>query len=172
MKFSLTLFALAFCLHVDSASGRWRRFKEGKFIIGGLFPVTQGPQCNIVRSEGILLAEAFVYILNNTSLSSDTTLGYDIRDSCSSPVFVVKEVQDILAAEKDDKSSENCSLTKTGKNCGVLAIVGPDFSSSAIVTSGILSAYGIPQVGTFSRVFYVKFDIPLLKIIAVFDMFW
>ena len=80
MRVSLALFVLAFCLQADSAIGRWRRFKEGNFIIGGLFPITEGPECNKVRSEGLLLAEAFFYAINNDSVYSDAVLGYDIRD--------------------------------------------------------------------------------------------
>lgn len=150
MKFAVVLLVFALYLPVISSVGRWRRFKDGKFIIGALFPVTQGPECKVVRGEGLLLAEALVYAfnLNNFGASpSDVTIGYDIRDSCSSPVLALREVLDILAAEKHGMSVGNCSLTHTGESCGVIAVVGPDFSSSTMVTSGLLSAYGIPQVG-------------------------
>ena len=149
MKFAVVLLVLAFYLPVNSSIGRWRRFKDGRFIIGALFPVTQGPECKVVRGEGLLLAEALAYIINVKNfgaLSSDATIGYDIRDSCSSPAFALKEVLDILTAEKDGMSGGNCSQTRTGESCGVIAVVGPDFSKSTMVTNGLLSAYGIPQV--------------------------
>ena len=151
MGVSLALVVVVFCLQAHSAAGRWRRFKEGKFIVGGLFPITEGPECTKVRSEGLMLAEAFVYTINNDSLYSDAVLGYDIRDSCSSPVVSVKEVQDFLRNENDEKSFVNCSMKNASKQCGVLAFVGPDLSGNAVVTSGILSAYGVPQVRKLSR---------------------
>ena len=147
MKIAVAFFVFAFNLHVNTTFARWRRFKDGKFIIGALFPVTQGPECKAVRGEGLLLAEALVYTVNSSgALPSGATLGYDIRDSCSSPAIALKEVLDILAVNKDGVSSGNCSLTQTN-SFGVVAIVGPDFSNSSMVTSGLLSAYGIPQVG-------------------------
>ena len=150
MKIAVVLLVFAFYLPVNSSIGRWRRFKDGKFIIGALFPVTQGPECKVVRGEGVLLAEALVYAFNVNNfgtLPSDVAIGYDIRDSCSSPALALKELLDILAAEEHGRSVGNCSLTRTGESCGVIAVVGPDFSKSTMVTSGLLSAYGIPQVG-------------------------
>ena len=149
MKITVVLFAFAFYLHINTTFARWRRFKDDKFIIGAIFPVTQGPECKVVRGEGLLLAEALVYTINRgyTALFSDATLGYDIRDSCSSPAIALKEVLDILAGAKDGVSWGNCSVAQTNKSCGVVAFVGPDYSNSAMVTSGLLSAYGIPQVG-------------------------
>lgn len=146
MKFAVVLFVFSFFVLVNSSIGRWRRFKGGKFIIGALFPVTQDPECKVVRGEGLLLAEALVYTIKFGALSSDVTIGYDIRDTCSSPAFALREVLDILAATKDGVSVGNCSVTQTGESCGVIAVVGPDFSNSTMVTSGLLSAYGIPQV--------------------------
>lgn len=146
MKFAVVLFVFSFFVLVNSSVGRWRRFKDGKFIIGALFPVTQDPECKVVRGEGLLLAEALVYTINFGALSSDVTIGYDIRDTCSSPAFALREVVDILGATKDGVSVGNCSVTHTGESCGVIAFVGPDFSNSTMVTSGLLSAYGIPQV--------------------------
>lgn len=151
MKIAVVFFVFAFYLRVNTTCARWRRFKDGKFIIGALFPVTQGPECKVVRGEGLLYAEALVYTINmnsNGALSNGNTLGYDIRDSCSSPAIALKEVMDILATGKDGASSGNFSETQpAGNSCGVVAFVGPDFSNSAMVTSGLLSAYGIPQVG-------------------------
>ena len=149
MKIAVVLLVFAFYLPVNSSIGRWRRFKDGKFIIGALVPVTQGRECNIVRGEGLLLAEALVYaidVYNFGALPNDVTIGYDIRDSCSSPALALKEVLDILAVEKDSMSVGNCSVTHIGESCGVIAVVGPDFTKSTMVTSGLLSAYGIPQV--------------------------
>ena len=150
MKIAVVLLAFASYLPVNSSIGRWRRFKGGKFIIGALFPITQGPECKVVRGEGLLLAEALVYafnLYNFGALPSDVTIGYDIRDTCSSPALALKEVLDILATEKDGMSVGNCSVTHSGGSCGVIAVVGPDFSNSTLLTSGLLSAYGIPQVG-------------------------
>lgn len=164
MKIAVILLVFAFNLPVNTSIARWRRFKDGKFIIGALFPVTQGPECKVVRGEGLLLAEALVYTMNNVNnfgaLPSDVTVGYDIRDSCSSPAFALKEVLDILAAEKDGVSLGNCSVTHTGESCGVIAVVGPDFSNSTMVTSGLLSAYGIPQVGMKAARFFFHVNRP------------
>ena len=151
MKIAVVLLVFAFYLPANSSIGRWRRFKDGKVIIGALFPVTQGPECKVVRGEGLLLAESLVYafnLYNFGALPNDVTIGYDIRDTCSSPAMALKEVLDILAAEKDSMSVGNCSVTHSSGSCGVIAVVGPDFSNSTMVTSGLLSAYGIPQVGS------------------------
>lgn len=161
MKIAVVLFVFAFYLRVNNTFARWRRFKDGKFIIGALFPVTQGPECKVVRGEGLLHVEALVYTINinsNGALSNGNNLGYDIRDSCSSPAIALKEALDILATGKDGAWSGNCSETQpAGKSCGVVAFVGPDFSNSAMVTSGLLSAYGIPQVGLqLCALFYTK----------------
>lgn len=152
--FVLTLLLIASSLCVGTTFARrirWRRFQDGTFIVGALFPITQGPRCDTVREEGVLLAEAFVdtvkaNVQNNGSLPLGVTIGYDVRDSCSSPAEALKELLDILG-NNDGFARKNCSLAQAGRSCGVIAIVGPDLSSSAMVTSGVLSAYGIPQVG-------------------------
>ena len=127
---------------------RWRRFKAGKFIIGALFPVTRGRNCDIVQEEGLFLVEAFVYKVtevNRGSLPSDELIGYDIRDTCSDPNITVEEVLDILS-ERNNVPWMNCSLRKAAINCGVVAFVGPELNSSVLSASEILSALGIPQV--------------------------
>ena len=159
--FVVPLFLLFCCLCTKTTLSRlakWRRFHDGKFIVGALFPITQGPNCDTVREEGLILAEVFARTVlnqNNGPLSQGPAIGYDIRDTCSSPVETLKEMMDIL--EKNDRlSSKNCSLTQGGNRCGVVAVVGPDLSSGAMVTSGVLSAYGIPQVRLkFARLFYM-----------------
>ena len=127
---------------------RWRRFKEGKFIIGALFPVTRGTHCDILQEEGLFLVEAFVYKvteLNRGALPSDELMGYDIRDTCSDPNIAVQEVLDILR-RRNNVPWLNCSLRKAAINCGVVAFVGPELNNSVVSTSRILSALGIPQV--------------------------
>lgn len=173
MKIAVVLLVFAFYLPVNSSIGRWRRFKDGKFIIGTLVPVTQGPECKVVRGEGLLLAEALVHAVNvhNFGASpSDVTIGYDIRDSCSSPALASKEVLDILAAEQDGVSVGNCSVTLTGESCGVIAVVGPDFSNSTMATSGLLSAYGIPQVGAERCTFQFRVNLHHSLLCVVNDM--
>ena len=147
----VALLTVVLCLRVETTFARrwrWRRFQEGTFIVGALFPITEGPDCETIREESLLLVEAFVHTVNtknNNSLYSGTTIGYDVRDTCSSPGVALKELLDILGGKKGI-ASKNCSFTQAGKSCGVIAIVGPELSSSAIATSGLLSAYGIPQV--------------------------
>lgn len=157
------IFLLVCCFWVETyfaRRARWRRFQDGRFIVGGLFPITQGPHCDIVREEGLLLAEAFIHRVNerkNGSLSSGVAIGYDVRDTCSNPGIALKELLDILG-KNDGLSWKNCSLSQRGEKCGVIAVVGPDLSRSAMVTSGVLSAYGIPQVSlNFVRLSYLKF---------------
>ena len=151
MNIFARIFLLVCCFWAESylaRRARWRRFQDGRFIIGALFPITQGPRCDIVREEGLLLAEAFIHQVSerkNGSLSSGATIGYDVRDTCSNPGYALKELLDILG-ENDDLSWKNCSLTQHGESCGVVAVVGPDLRRCAMVTGGVLSAYGIPQV--------------------------
>lgn len=151
MVFLARALLLLCCFWVETSSARrarWRRFQDGKFIIGALFPITRGPGCAIVLEQGLLLAEAFIYKLNahrNGSLSSGAAIGYDLRDTCSNPAGALKEVLDILR-ENGGFSRKNCSLTQAGKSCGLVAVVGPDLSGTAVVTSGVLSAYRVPQV--------------------------
>ncbi|XP_068737150.1 extracellular calcium-sensing receptor-like [Montipora capricornis] len=140
------------CIWVEitvNSQVRWRRFQEGNFILGALFPITRGHDCGIVREEGLFLVEAFVFKVeacNRGFHSSGGTIGYDIRDTCSNPKVAVREVLDMLS-KNNGRSWKNCgSATKGGTNCGVIAIVGPDLSSGALGTSSILSAYGIPQI--------------------------
>ena len=151
------------CIWVEitvNSQVRWRRYQEGNFILGALFPITRGHDCGIVREEGLFLVEAFVFKVeacNRGFLSSGGTIGYDIRDTCSNPKVAVREVLDMLS-KNNGRSWKNCSPTKGGTNCGVIAIVGPDLSSGALGTSSILSAYGIPQVRKFVFLVYVEFS--------------
>ena len=62
---------------------RWRRFQDSYFIVGALFPITEGPRCDIVREEGLLLVEAFVHTVNaknNESIFTGCFIGFDFRE--------------------------------------------------------------------------------------------
>ena len=145
------LFAVVSSLSVEATSSlrsRWRRFQDGYFVIGALFPITEGPRCDIVREEGLLLVEAFVHTVNaknNESIFPGGSIGYDIRDTCSIPAVALRELLDILG-KSDGSSWKNCSLSKAGNSCGVIAVVGPQSSKSALAISPLLSMYGVPQV--------------------------
>ena len=154
MKIAVKCFAviISLCCHVTRA--RWRRFQEGDFLIGALFPVTTGSDCSVVQSEGLALVEAFVFAVDkinankSRSLVSDVSLGYDIRDSCASTTVAMNEVVSILGLEHG-MAPKICSLNgaaKQTKNCGVIAVVGPDSSPGVMATSGVLSAFEVPQV--------------------------
>lgn len=145
------LFAVVSCLSVETTfnlRSRWRRFQDSYFIVGALFPITEGPRCDIVREEGLLLVEAFVHTVNaknNESSFPGGSIGYDIRDTCSIPAVALRELLDILG-KSEGSSWKNCSLSKAGNSCGVIAVVGPQSSKSALAISPLLSMYGVPQV--------------------------
>ena len=145
------LFAVVSSLSVEttfSLRSRWRRFQDGYFVIGALFPITEGPRCDIVREEGLVLVEAFVHTVNaknNESIFPGGSIGYDIRDTCSIPAVALRELLDILG-KSEGSSWKNCTLSRAGNSCGVIAVVGPQSSKSALAISPLLSMYGVPQV--------------------------
>lgn len=145
------LFAVVSSLSVEttfSLRSRWRRFQDGYFVIGALFPITEGPRCDIVREEGLVLVEAFAHTVNaknNESIFPGGSIGYDIRDTCSIPAVALRELLDILG-KSEGSSWKNCSLSRAGNSCGVIAVVGPQSSKSALAISPLLSMYGVPQV--------------------------
>lgn len=125
----------------------WRRFKDGDYIVGALFPVTTGSNCSVLNEASVDLVEAFIYALNKVNtdhiLLPNTSLGYEILDTCSDTSVALRQVVTLLAK----KESANRSVTRKKKD--VVAIIGPASSDSALITAGVLSTYNIPQASKF-----------------------
>lgn len=110
-----------------------------------MFLIIRGYDCGIVWEEGFFFVEVFVFkveVCNCGFFFFGGIIGYDIRDICFNFKVVVREVLDMFS-KNNGCFWKNCFLIKGGINCGVIVIVGLDFSSGVLGISLILSVYGI-----------------------------
>ena len=109
---------------ITTPDGRVRGIKNitgADFIFGGLFPVRSlesgSIQCGELRKErGIERMEAMLYAIddinNRTDILNGYTIGYDLRDTCSSQTVGVEEALDILVRGGVLRDIEESSITE------------------------------------------------------------
>ena len=144
------LFQLCFLvLHVAEMGihgAWWRRFSNGDFIIGALFPVTSGRKCDHLNQNGIIEAESLVFAVNminrNKTFFGNITLGYDLRDTCQKVKIASEQAIDLVFERKREK---NCTSSKIAGD-KIVAVIGPSTFEAVIATSAIFSSRKKVQV--------------------------
>ena len=150
-----------------TANGRVRgaRNRTGKdFVLGGLFPIHNaavgGGECGIIRKEtGLERMEAMLYavdIINaGDSLLSGLTLGYDIRDTCSSENIGLDESIDLVItnSQLDIESCQVASLLEVNnteldafQGASTAGVVGASNSGVSVPVAGLLRLFTTPQI--------------------------
>ena len=131
---------------------------EGDVMIKGLFPITsqKDEKCNDLDPSGLLWFMAMVYavdkINHSPNILPNTTLGYEIDDTCSSIPSSMKYAIQIVS-----KYRPNSVCTFTEQCCGndsdarpqekrFSAVIGPAASWISIPVARLLGLYSIPQI--------------------------
>ena len=152
---------------LTTINGRVRgaRNRTGKdFILGGLFPIHNaaagGGECGIIRKEtGLERMEAMLYAVDtinaDTSLLSGLTLGYDIRDTCSSENIGLDESIDLVItnSQLDIESCQAASLLEVNntdldafQDAPTSGVVGASNSGVSVPVAGLLRLFTTPQI--------------------------
>ena len=140
------------------------RDRVGKdFVLGGLFPIHAategGGACGEVRLErGLERMEAMLFAIdkinNDSSLLPGLTLGYDIRDTCSSENIGLDETVDlVITSSQLDILSCPAAIT-TGVNgtddeamdAPTFGIVGAAASQVSIPVASLVRLFATPQI--------------------------
>ena len=163
------IFGFSYPSEVLNSSGsrihgaRNRSLKD--FVIGGLFPIHTsadgGGACGLVRLErGLERMEGMLYAIDEINadehLLKGLTLGYDIRDTCSSPNIGLDETVDLVISS-NYLGIDNCDAKSlTGLNVTALeeyfldaptsAIVGAASSRVSVPVASLLRLFKTPQV--------------------------
>ena len=130
-------------------------------IIGGLIPVHTGGKLHL-NERGVMWVEAMMYAIKeingNKSLLPDITLGFDIRDSCSTADLALEAALDFMLTPTnnedyikkfDNKSESSCFCNKNANRSSippVIAVVGGASSRISTTVSTLFSADNIPQI--------------------------
>ncbi len=149
---------------IRSEDGRVRgtRNRDGKdFVLGGLFPIHNpavgGGRCGVVRKEtGLERMEAMLFAVDlinaDNSLLPGFTLGYDIRDTCSSENIGLDESKELVIA--NSKLVESCPMNSIGSNsteeefreAPTSGVVGASNSGVSVPVAGLLRLFATPQI--------------------------
>ncbi|PFX34240.1 Metabotropic glutamate receptor 4 [Stylophora pistillata] len=125
-------------------------YREGDIMLGGLFNVHQQPenpgsQCGEINLRGLGRTQAMIFAIerinNSTSLLSNFSLGYDIRDYCENVSKAAELVYKLLTVDSCVKFKQN----NTGKNA-IISLVGPDESRTAMVIGGFLQMLNFSSI--------------------------
>ena len=148
---------------VSTADGRIRavrRRNDADFVLGGLFPVhdndEDGSRCGEVRKErGVERMEAMLYAIDrinsDPTLLPYITLGFDIRDTCSSENVGLDESIDLVIEDSElDASSCNQDLTSSGNGSAAAIptsfVIGAAASAVSVPVATLLRLFQLPQV--------------------------
>ncbi|XP_072017195.1 metabotropic glutamate receptor 3-like [Amphiura filiformis] len=129
--------------------------KEGDINLGGLFPLrlynfyTQ--TCGNLRELGSLKrVEAMVYAIDrinaDSTLLPNVTIGFEIRDTCSSTAITLGESLNFISSHSETRCmGESCSVKKP-----VIGVVGAQRSSSSKQAAILFGLYHMPQISFLS----------------------
>ena len=110
-------------------------YREGDIMLGGLFSVHQPPdmpgsQCGEINLRELSQTQAMIFAIerinNDTSLLSNITLGYDVRDYCKNFSEAAGLVYKLLTVDACVNLSRNASRKKA-----IISLIGPSESSTA-----------------------------------------
>lgn len=143
---------LQFCLLLlqmtdqQTCAARWKRFLNGDYIIGGLFPVTSGLHCEKINEEGLIQVEALVFAVEmvnrNSTFLGNNTLGYDLRDTCKSVQIASEQTMNLVGERNKEKNRSEKEISSDR----IVAVIGPFSYQAVIAAGGILSSRKIIQV--------------------------
>ncbi|KAM4652114.1 taste receptor type 1 member 3-like [Discoglossus pictus] len=134
--------------------------KPGEFMIGGLFPMhtevsdlenhwkPEPMTCKCLNPTGLLQALAMKFTLeeinNSSTLLPGQTLGYEIFNTCLSPLAILHPVLLFLARNGTQDVEVTCNLTEYKTR--VLAVIGPSTTEISSATMKLFSTFLIPQI--------------------------
>ncbi|PFX32807.1 Extracellular calcium-sensing receptor [Stylophora pistillata] len=127
-------------------------------MLKGLFPITsqEGGKCEHLKPDGITWMTAMIYavdlINNSTSLLPNTTIGYQIEDTCESIPKSMSYAIEIVSKYRSNSicisrhdCCQNSSISRAGDR-RISAVIGPAVSWISIPVARLLGLYGIPQI--------------------------
>ena len=129
---------LFFCFYVAVQAP----YKEGDIMLGGLFSVLKPPdnpgsRCGELHLRELGRMQAMIFAIerinNDTSLLSNISLGYDIRDYCGNLSKAARLVYKLLTVDTCVNVCQNATRKKA-----IISLIGPYESSTALFIGGIL----------------------------------
>ena len=137
---------LFFCFYVAVQAP----YKEGDIMLGGLFSVHQPPdkpgsQCGETNLRELGRMQAMIFAIerinNDTSLLSNISLGYDIRDYCGNLSKAARLVYKLLTVDSCVNLSQNATRKKA-----IVSLIGPKESSTALFIAGFLRMLNVSSI--------------------------
>ena len=119
-------------------------------MLGGLFNAHQTPdqpgrQCGEIYLRGLGRMQAMIFAIerinNDTSLLSNISLGYDIRDYCGDLSNVARLAYKLLTVDAGVNLNENTTRKKA-----IVSLIGPTESSTALFIAGFLRMLNISSI--------------------------
>ena len=137
---------LFFCFYVAVQAP----YREGDVMLGGLFSVHQPPdnpgsQCGEINLRILGRMQAMIFAIerinNDTSLLSNISLGYDVRDYCGNLSKAARLVYKLLTFDTYVNLSQNASRKKA-----IISLIGPSESSTALFIAGFLRMLNVSSI--------------------------
>ena len=125
-------------------------YREGDIMLGGLFNVHQpadqpGSQCGEINLGGLGRMQAMIFAIerinNDTSLLSNISLGYDIRDYCGNLSKAAGLVYKLFTVDSCVNLSQNATRKKA-----IISLIGPTESNTALFISGFLRMLNVSSI--------------------------
>ena len=119
-------------------------------MLGGLFNVHQladqpGSQCGEINLRGLGRMQAMIFAIerinNDTSLLSNISLGYDIRDYGGNLSKAAGLIYQLLTVDSCVNLSQNASRKKA-----IISLIGPSESSTALFIAGFLRMLNVSSI--------------------------
>ena len=137
---------LFFCFYVAVQAP----YKEGDIMLGGLFSVLKPPdnpgsRCGELHLRELGRMQAMIFAIerinNDTSLLSNISLGYDVRDYCGNLSKAARLVYKLLTFDTYVNLSQNASRKKA-----IISLIGPSESSTALFIAGFLRMLNVSSI--------------------------
>ena len=125
-------------------------YSEGDIMLGGLFSVHQVPDWPASRFEEIYLRglgrmQAMIFAIerinNDTSLLSNISLGYDIRDYGGNLSKAAGLIYQLLTVDSCVNLSQNAPRKKA-----IISLIGPNESRTALFIGGFLRMLNVSSI--------------------------
>ena len=125
-------------------------YREGDIMLGGLFNVHQladqpGSQCGEINLRGLGRMQAMIFAIerinNDTSLLSNISLGYDIRDYCGNLSKAAGLVYKLFTVDSCVNLSQNATRKKA-----IISLIGPTESNTALFIGGFLRMLNVSSI--------------------------